>query len=143
MDCQKVIDEINATNAFGNYLGITIEEVDAGYARVSLDIRPEYTNPYNTVHGGVLYTVADMAGGTAAYSYGQPVVTVDSTFHFLNAGRNVTKLIGIGQELRNGKSIGVYEVTIQDQDDKVLCVGTFTYAKISSDKVRETLQNKI
>lgn len=139
MDFQRVIDEINATNAFGNYLGIQIDEVSAGYAKVSLDIRPEYTNPYNTVHGGVLYTMADMAGGTAAYSYGTPVVTVDSNFHFLNAGRNTTKLIGIGKELRNGKSIGVYEVLIMDQNEKLLCSGTFTYAKIPAEKVRERM----
>lgn len=137
MDFQKVIDEINATNAFGNYLGIKIEEVSAGFARVSLEIRPEYTNPYNTMHGGILYTMGDMAGGTAAYSYGQPVVTVDSSFHFLHAGKNVTKLIGIGKELRNGKSISVIEVSIMDQDENLLCYGTFTYAKISSDKVRK------
>lgn len=137
MDFQRVIDEINATNAFGNYLGIQINEVSAGYAKVSLDIRPEYTNPYNTVHGGVLYTMADMAGGTAAYSYGQPVVTVDSNFHFLSAGRNTTKLIGIGKELRNGKTLGVFEVLILDQDEKLLCSGTFTYAKIPAEKVRD------
>lgn len=136
MDFQKVIDEINTTNAFGDFLGVKIDEVKAGYAKVSLDIRPEYTNPYNTVHGGVLYTMADLAGGTAAYSYGQPVVTVDSSFHFLNAGRNTTKLIGIGKEKRNGKSISVMDVEILDQDEKLLCAGTFTYAKISADKVR-------
>jgi len=137
MDFQKVVDEINSTNIFGNYLGIRIDEIDAGYAKVSLDIKNEFTNPYNTVHGGVLYTMGDMAGGTAAYSYGQPVVTVDSNFHFLHAGKNVTKLIGIGKELRNGKSIGVYEVSIHDQNENLLCYGTFTYAKITSDKVRE------
>lgn len=136
MDFQKVIDEINTTNAFGDFLGVKIDQVKAGYAKVSLDIRPEYTNPYNTVHGGVLYTMADLAGGTAAYSYGQPVVTVDSSFHFLNAGRNTTKLIGIGKEKRNGKSISVMDVEILDQDEKLLCAGTFTYAKISADKVR-------
>lgn len=136
MDFQKVIDEINATNVFGNYLGIQIDEVAAGYAKVSVVIRNEHTNPYNTVHGGVLYTVADMAGGTAAYSYGMPVVTVDSNFHFLHAGKNVTKLIGVGKVKRNGKSISVMDVDIMDQNDNLLCSGTFTYAKISSDKVR-------
>lgn len=136
MDFNKVIDEINATNAFGNLLGTKIEEVEAGYARVSLEVKPDYTNPFNTIHGGVLYTMADMAGGTAAYSYGQPVVTVDSSFHFLNAGINVTRLIATGTELRNGKNIGVYEVKVMDQDEKVLCMGTFTYAKINADKVK-------
>lgn len=139
MDFQKVIDEINATNAFGNYLGIKIDQVSAGYAKVMVDIQPQFTNPYNTIHGGVLYTVADMAGGTAAYSYGQPVVTVDSNFHFLNAGRNVSRLIGIGKEKRNGKSLCVIDVDIMDQDDNILCSGTFTYAKIAKDKVRTDL----
>lgn len=136
MEFQRVIDEINNTNKFGNHVGIIIDEVKEGYAKVSLEIKNEHTNPYNSVHGGVLYTVADMAGGTAAYSYGQPVVTVDSNFHFLRAGRDVTKLIGIGKELRNGKQIGVYEVSIMDQNENLLCSGTFTYAKISADKVR-------
>lgn len=139
MDFQKVIDEINTTNAFGNYLGIQIDEVKEGYAKVTLEIRPEFTNPYNTVHGGALYTVADMAGGTAAYSYGQPVVTVDSSFHFLHAGKNVTKLIGVGKVLRNGKSISVMDVNVMDQEEKTICCGTFTYAKIAADKVRGDL----
>ncbi len=137
MDSNYLIEELKKTNIFGNYLGVQIDEVEEGYAKVSLEIRPEYTNPYNTIHGGVLYTIADIVGGTAAYSYGQPVVTVDSNFHFLNAGKNVEKLIGIGKIIRNGKTISVTEVNILDQEERQLCTGTFTYAKVSRDKVRE------
>lgn len=131
MSYENVIETINKTNAFGTLLGIQIDRVEEGFARVSLDIVPDYLNPYKTVHGGVLYTMADMAGGTAAYSHGQAVVTVDSSFHFLHAGRDVTKLIAEGREIRNGKSIAVYEVSVMNQEEKELCRGTFTYAKIS------------
>ena len=140
MDFQSVIDTIDATNAFGNLLGTKIEKVEPGFARVSLLIKPEFTNPYKTIHGGVLYTMADMAGGTAAYTSGAPVVTVDSSFHFLHAGRNVTKLIAEGRVIRDGKSISVFDVSVMDQDEKELCRGTFTYAKIAGDKVGIKLQ---
>ena len=52
MDYQPFIDERNTSNPFPNFVGIRVEEMDQGYAKVRLKIEPHHYNPVGAVHGG-------------------------------------------------------------------------------------------
>ncbi len=127
MDFQHLIDTRNATNAFANYLGLKIVDIQEGYSKCEMPINDNMKNPINSVHGGVLFTIADVAAGAAAASHGEKITTLDSSFHYLRAGLNTTALCAEAFEIKGGKNILVYNVKVYDQDMKVLCEGTFTY----------------
>ena len=74
-------------------LGLKHLEVREGYALTQLDVRPEFINLQGTIHGGVLLTLADVTGGTSACSYGNIVATVDNSYHFLKAGKDIKVLV--------------------------------------------------
>lgn len=131
MDYEKLKDWFNELNVFAKEIGLEIIHIEEGYAKAKLEIAPMHMNPYQTLHGGVLYTMADVAGGSAALSHNRPVFTVDSQFHFLNAGRNVTCLYGEGKTVKAGKQLIVVEIDVTDQDGTLLCKGTFTYMQVS------------
>lgn len=121
----------NKTNEFGKHNGITIEEIKEGYAKVSMLVQPFHMNPIGSVHGGCIFTMADLAAGTAAASHEKAATTVNADAHFLRPAINSQKLYAEAIELKRGKRILVYEATVSDQDDNLLFKGTFTYMPIT------------
>lgn len=132
MDYQKIIDVRNETNLFAKHIGLFITEMKEGYAVCRMKIHPEHLNPVHAVHGGVLFTIADVTGGAAASSYGYHIVTANSDFHFLNAGLNATEIYATGTKIKIGKRLMIFDVSVFDQDDNLLCKGTFTYAPLKT-----------
>ena len=115
-------------NTFMLYNHIEIESVEPDRAIFRLEIRPESKNPLGIVHGGVLYSLADTVGGTAAMTgrdYAVP--TVDGTIHYLKAGKNTSKIIARAQEIQNGYAFSVCECKIYDDKETLLASATMTY----------------
>lgn len=118
----------NRANAFANYIGFQIDKLDEGYAEGRMKLSKEHRNPIGSVHGGCLYTCADVAGGTAASTYGDRVTTLDSTIQYLRPGLlDSTELIATGKVLKRGRRAIVSQIEIKDQNGKLLCTGTFTF----------------
>lgn len=132
MDYQKIIDIRNKTNYFAKSIGLFITEMDEGYAKCNMKIEHDHLNPVNVVHGGALFTIADVTGGAAASSYGNHIVTANCDFHFMNAGKNCTEIYATATKLKVGRRLMVFDVSVFDQDDLLLCKGTFTYTPLKS-----------
>lgn len=130
MDYQQIMKERNETNYFAKENGIEIVELSEGYAKISMQVAQKHLNPIGSVHGGCLYTIADVAAGAAAFSYGQPATTVNADIHYLRAGLNTTTVYGEAHVLKQGKRIIVLQTTVSDQDGNLLASGTFTYMVI-------------
>jgi acyl-CoA thioesterase len=130
-DLEYVMQCRNRDNYFARMLGITVVEMQTGFARARMRVTEQMRNPIGSVHGGCLFTVADVTCGAAASSYGMMVTTLDSSFHFLRAGLSgCTELIGEARAIKHGKRITVLAVTVADQDGEALCSGTFTYMSL-------------
>ncbi len=121
------IGKIRDSELFGSMIGLKHTYVGKGAAETELPVRPEFINLQGTIHGGILLTLADVTGGTAACSYGKIVATVSSDYHFLRAGTQITKLTAKAEEIRAGKRIMVYDVSVRDQDGLLLGRGIFSY----------------
>lgn len=70
-DFSKLMAYRKEVNAFAKLLHIEAMELREGYAKAVMPIGEELRNPQGAVHGGVLYTLADVAGGSAAASHGE------------------------------------------------------------------------
>lgn len=127
MDYNKLIEIRNESNAFANYIGLKLTKISEGYAETELMVTESLLNPINSVQGGVLFTVADVTGGGAAASHGRHITTIDGSIHYLRPGLNTTKITGKARELKAGKNILVYDVSVEDQDGVVLAEGIFSY----------------
>lgn len=127
MNFEKLIKIRNEKNAFANHIGLKLTKISEGYAETETLVEEYHLNPINSVQGGVLFTIADVTGGGAAASHGYHITTIDGSIHYLRPGLNTTKLIGKARELKAGKNILVYDVSIEDQDGVVLAEGIFSY----------------
>lgn len=130
MDFEKLKSFRNMNNNFARLLGIELTEISDGYAKAEMTATKELINPIGSLHGGCLYTIADVAGGAAASSYGIHVTTIDGNFHYLRAGLNTKKLYATATEIKKGKKISVYSISVTDQDDVELAVGIFSFMSL-------------
>lgn len=130
MTYQEIMDLRNRTNFFAIKQGIKVTELNEGYAVVHVKITDELQNPTHSVHGGLLFTLCDVACGSAASSYGIQITTVDSSFHYLRAALNVSELFAEAREIKHGRRVMVFEADVTDSEGTLYCRGIFTIMKL-------------
>ena len=127
MDLQKVLEFRNSRNRFCHRLGIVITELSPGYAKVVKTVEDEDLTPGNIAHGGLYFTMADNAAGSAMAAYGTRAVTLNAQYNFMRPARTGDTLTAVARESKHGGTICVYEVRITDQNDNLTGTGTFTF----------------
>lgn len=100
---------------FAAHNGVTIEDADYDYGKVKLEFADHVKNSLDMLHGGAMFTLADMAFGIAS-NFGREDGTMIST----NAAISYMKSAKSGPitaeaRLANGgRHLATYEVTIYD-----------------------------
>ena len=90
-----------------------------------MDFAPDRTNFMGTMHGGALFTLADVAAGTALISHGSLCVTLNSAINYIRPTSG-GKLKAVAREMHCGAKIGVCDVTIFNEGNHVVCTCTYT-----------------
>lgn len=127
MDYKKLIEKRNKSGSFGAGIGIRILEIGEGYGYGELSIEKLHINDIGSVHAGVIFTFADLVGWSGTMAYGNDVTTVNSTINFLKAAINTEKLIGKAKVVKQGKTISVVDVDINNEKGTLIATATFTY----------------
>ncbi len=107
-------------------LGATIEEVRAGYARVSMTLTSDMLNFHGIGHGGALMSLGGMAFGCACNSHGTKAVAIDVAFSFMRGVKAGDILTAVGNEINLGARIGVYQIDITNQLGELVARGQGT-----------------
>lgn len=121
-------------NEYIEFLGIEMLKLKEGYGYGRMPYKSNVLNPYNTVHGGALYSFADIVAGTTAAVddfTGHFATTVSGSLNFLIGAKDTEYLYCEAVCLRNGKNIAVYNVKITDDNEKLIDEGSFTFYKTS------------
>ncbi|SFG79303.1 acyl-CoA thioesterase [Desulfotomaculum arcticum] len=105
---------------YPNHLGVKIIELTPGYSKVSLKIKEHMTNIHRITHGGVIFTLADVALGTASNSRGQMAVAVNVNINFIKASKVGDTLIATAREEHLGRRTANYRVTVEDEQGKLI-----------------------
>lgn len=130
MDLQKIMEYRNARNPFSRLLGIRLTELELGRAVAEKTVTESDLNPLDYPHGGVYFTLADTACGSAMSAYGYAAVTVSAGFQFLRAAEVGDRIRAEASEVKHGRTISVYEARVWDQEEHLLGVGTFTFCQL-------------
>lgn len=101
---------------FANQLGAEIELIEPGYSRVSLTITGAMTNFHGTAHGGIIFSLGDIAFSAAGNGAGQTAVALNISISYLRAATIGQRLIAEAREVHPGGRTGLYEITVSDAD---------------------------
>lgn len=112
---KKVVYHMMEQDAFSNWLQIQILEIKEGYSRIQMIIRKEMVNGFGIAHGGIAFSFADSAFAFACNNRNNLSVALDVTISFIKAVNIGDTLIAEAKEVHNGRSTGVYLITITNQ----------------------------
>ena len=103
-------------------LGIEIEESTPGCARMSMTVLRDFTNGHDICHGGYIFMLADSAFAYACNNYNRNTVASAASIEFIAPAKTGDRLRAIAHERTRGSKIGVYDVEVYNQDDKLLAL---------------------
>ena len=116
----KVIKRFEEEKGFIYKNGFKIIELDNEHCKMEYKIKSDGLNPYEIVHGGILFGLADTAAGALASMSGKYPVTMNSTISYLKKARG-KRIYAISKILKQGNRIGYYVVDIYDDSDELVC----------------------
>lgn len=95
-------------------LGMVLEHVAPGEARISMEVRPEMANGHGMCHGGFIYTLADSTFAFACNTYNERVVAQQCAITYIRPGQVGTRLVAEARERSRWGRSGIYDVTVRD-----------------------------
>ncbi len=115
---KEVVAHMMDHDLFSQWLGIEVLEVTEGYSKIQMLIRKEMLNGFGIVHGGLAFSLADSAFAFACNNRNNISVALDVTITFTKAVNVGDTLTAEAKENHNGRSTGVYLITITNQKNE-------------------------
>lgn len=123
---------------YAGFLGIRIDTVEDGCAVCSVTITKSMLNFLGVVHGGLIFSLADVAFSVASNSDHSPSYALDVSGSFLKAPRVGDVIVAEARRLHATKRTGVYRIEVLNGGELIATFnGTvFRKEKGSPQKVR-------
>lgn len=99
-------------------LGMLLDEIRPGYARMRMPVRGDMLNGHGTCHGGYIFMLADSAFAFACNSHNFNTVGAGCTIDYLAPGRAGDVLVAEATEQALAGKTGVYDVVVGDQEGR-------------------------
>lgn len=115
---KAVLDQISAFMAqdpYAKLLGAKMEIVAPGHSRVSLTVTQDMVNFHGITHGGLVFSLGDMAFAAASNSRGQYAVALNVDIVFLKATQPGDKLVAEAIEQSQNGRTALYDIRVTDQ----------------------------
>lgn len=102
---------------FNRHLGMKVARSEPGKVRLEIDFREEFIGDpmRRALHGGVLFSLADAAGGMAVWSSSSDpnsrVATIDMRIDYLRPGKP-ERVCAEAHVVRQGNRVGVADVRL-------------------------------
>ena len=131
------IDALNARarGSMVENLGILVIEAGDDWLRGTMPVDARTKQPYGLLHGGASVALAEtlgsMAGGLCVDSATEAVVGLEINANHLRAVRE-GMVIGTARALHVGRSTHVWEIRIENEAGKPVCISRITLAVVAA-----------
>lgn len=103
-------------------LGIKLLEIRPGFARMSMEVRPDMLNGHDICHGGLIFTLADTAFAYACNSGNRVTVAQHCAVTFLAPARRGDVLTATAKERHRAGRTGFTDIDVTDQTGRLIAV---------------------
>ena len=117
---RRVADTMLAAEGTGPAWGIVIEEARAGYARISMKLRPDMLNGHGIAHGGMVFALADTAFAYVCNGANHASVAAQASIVFLDKAAEGETLVAEGEEIAREGRAGVTRVSVRTSDGRTI-----------------------
>ncbi|HEX5732386.1 MAG TPA: PaaI family thioesterase [Blastocatellia bacterium] len=129
---EKAIREKFENNHFPRLVGIEIDSIEPGRARLSLEVREELLQLQGIMHGGVIATIIDTAVAFAIIGTSEPddrFTTVEMKVNYLAPIRE-GRIVADARLVRDGRRIVVADCDLFDSKGRLAAKGLLTYIRL-------------
>ena len=119
---RQVVDKMIKDDLFSHWLGIDVIDIKVGYSKIKMTVRKEMLNGFGIVHGGIAFSLADSAFAFACNNRNNLSVALDTSINFTKPVHVDDVLTAETKEIHNGKSTGLYHVSITNQKNHVIAI---------------------
>ncbi|MFT4414272.1 hotdog fold thioesterase [Fredinandcohnia humi] len=126
---KNAIIEVMKEEPYAKFLGIKLIEIGPGSASAELEISDFMLNAHGTVHGAIIFAIADYVFEAASKSYGKSAVALSNTIHFMAAVTNGTTLKASANEEKKSNRIAWYKIQIKSNDELIATMEGVAYRK--------------
>lgn len=121
------------TNHFPKHLGIEIDSIEEGRARLSVETKKELLQLQGVMHGGAIASLIDTAVAFAIVSVSEPhdrFTTVEMKVNYLSAIRE-GRVVADARIIRDGRRIVVADCDVIDSRGRLAAKGLLTYIRLN------------
>lgn len=126
-EVKEALFSLTRDNIYMRNLQIEIQEIKLGYVKGKMMVTEEIMNPYGSIHGGCLYSLADIVTGLAACTYGVFSSTINGSMEYIIPAMNTEYIICESVEIRQGKHVSLYEANIYDDKGRLVDKARFSF----------------
>ncbi|MCY4500891.1 MAG: hydroxyphenylacetyl-CoA thioesterase PaaI [Alphaproteobacteria bacterium] len=119
---RRVADAMYGQDDASRNLGIRLEAVGAGWARMSMPVTDNMLNGHRVCHGGYIFSLADSAMAFASNSRNRVSVAQFCSITFLRPGRAGCLLLAEAREQADAGRTGMYAVEVREDGGEVVAV---------------------
>ena len=116
---------------YANYLGIEVDRLDKGYALCSLTVTEQMINFLGLLHGGLVFSLADVAFSAASNSDYSPSYALDVSGSFLRSAKVGDRLISEAKLVHTTRRTGIYRMEVRNGDELVALFNGTVFRKVS------------
>lgn len=106
---------------------IKVLELKPGYSIARMKAKDKHKNLHSTTHGGAIFSLIDVAFGSAANSYGIVTVALNIEVNYIRPSISGDVLTATATEVSRGKTVGTYNIIVKNDRNKVVassqCIG--------------------
>jgi uncharacterized protein (TIGR00369 family) len=116
-------------------IGVDLVRADGGEATAQMEAGEQHSNPMGTIHGGILCDLADAAMGMAYFSQleaGETFTTLELKINYLRPFWT-GKLVAHGRVVSRGKTVGMTECEVVDDQGRLIAKATSTCLTLRGD----------
>lgn len=104
-------------------MGITVLDIQPGYAQVSLDFTPELCNIFGMMHGGAVFSLLDEAFQLACNAHGEVAVALQLNINYLAPAQAGARVLAEAREVNATRKTALYDCRVWQADGRALAAG--------------------
>jgi acyl-CoA thioesterase len=115
----EIMERFIQQDLYARYLGVEVCRWREGYAKAKLKLNRNHLNSVNTVHGGVIFSLADSAFSVASNSHGSVAVAIQVCISYFKAVSSGT-LYAEAKEVSRNPKLATYLIEVTDDTGSLL-----------------------
>jgi acyl-CoA thioesterase len=119
-DCIEIIKENIGSEPYVRLFGIKVLELKKGYSLVQMKTKKNYDNIFSITHGGAIFSLVDVAFGSAANSYGTVAVALNISINYMKSVLAGDTLTAEATEVSRGRKVATYNIIVRNSSNEII-----------------------